>query len=149
MQRDIVAELSGRPAPQETHSGRGRLAFFLFAAPTAWFVQTVANYGAISYACQGPSPLDPLAGGNSAALWWSVLAVNVVSVLLGAAAIGVAASAWRRQRNGGLGLAARLVEAGEGQGRFLASWGIAGSACFVVGILFSTIALAIVPLCAS
>lgn len=147
MQRDLVAELSGRPAHQGLPGGSGLLVFFLLAAPVAWFAQTVANYGAISYACQGPTPQQPL-GATADVVWWSVLAVNLISVAVTLAAVVAALHVWRRARNGTAGTAG-LVEPGEGRGRFLASWGIVGGACFAAGILFSTIAVFIVPLCAA
>jgi uncharacterized SAM-binding protein YcdF (DUF218 family) len=148
MHRDLVAELSGRRSRQGLPGGARLLVFFLLAAPLAWFVQTVANYGAISLACEGAYPLRPL-GDAAATLWWSVLAVNLVSVALSLVAIVAALRAWRRHKDAGPTRTSSLVEPGEERAHFLASWGIAGSACFAAGILFSTVPLLIVPLCAA
>lgn len=149
MQRDIVAELSDRPPQSAIGAAKHLLLFALTAAPTAWFVQTVANYSVISYACQGPTPWDPLSAATAAELWWVVWAVNLLAVALTVAAVAAAAVVWRRHRANGQSLSHALMEPGDPDRLFLAAWGVVGNLWFAGGVLFSTVALAIVPLCAS
>ena len=132
------------PAPHR-HRATWTLGFALLAAPMAWLIQTSANYGLSSHACYPAA--EPLHMMTASWQWPAVLAINIIAILLAAAAALIAFGTWRRTREEAAGDAPEVLEAGEGRTRFLSLWGSLAGAGFTIATLFSLIALMGVPPC--
>ena len=167
---------AGHPAPQRGNVSNAALWFGIFAAPAAWSVQSLVNFGVAAHACY--PGLYPLAAPNVGGTWTLALVVSVLAVAVGTGAGFFAYREWTRSRGevggsadhalqgsqqgggsgGGAGAGAHAVshgtanvrsalEIGEGRTRFMAMSGILTSITFVVGSLLHAIALFMVPSC--
>lgn len=133
------------PAPHRYRVGLTALFFGLSAAAFAWNVQLLVSTALVGHACYpGDTPrVAPLWSG----LWWWLLAIGVAGIVLAIAGGLMSWRNWRRTRNEKSGSAHRLLTVGEGRTRFLAMFGILASCLFMIGLLFSTAAVLVVPLC--
>lgn len=135
------------PSPHRERVGLVGLFFGLLAGPVAWGLQELLSYGLASHACF-PSDM-PL--GEALAGWGELktylIVIDVLAILLSLAGIAVSFMNWRTSREEASGSSGELVEAGEGRTRFLSLWGVLAGGGFLVGIVFNTIAFAMVPLC--
>jgi hypothetical protein len=120
----------GHPSPGR-ESVRLELLFFgLCAAPIAWTLQFLINYGLASHACY-PRDMSQPEGG----LWYGPLAINLVAILVSLAAAIVSYAMWRSARREHSGASGQALEVGEGRTRFMALLGMMTG----LGFLFATI----------
>jgi hypothetical protein len=123
------------------------LGFGLAAAPIAWAAQTILGYVLSSQACfPGDTPRSAPLFTTAAPM---ATEINIIAILVAAAAAAVAYRSWRATRDEGEGRVNRLVEIGEGRTRFLAACGILTSLGFLVAMMFSSLAILLVRLCGS
>jgi hypothetical protein len=137
------------PAPHSERVSAALLFGALLAPPLAWGVQLIVNYGLASHACfPGDMPRTSLAPG-----WeWvapAIIALNLASLAIAAAASVVSLSIWRRTREEAAGGHASALDIGQGRTRFLAIWGMWSGVWFALQILFGTIAAFWTPACGS
>lgn len=115
------------------------------AAPTVWALRLIVNMAIASSSCL---PGIPVAGAQNHRLHEpTMLAVDVVALMIALAAAGLAYRDWRRTRAEKPGSSDHALEVGEGRARFLALAGIIVSLGFALATLFDLAALSIVPLC--
>jgi hypothetical protein len=135
----------GHPAPLREAVAPGLLAFAVLAAPVAWSLEVLVNLAVASPACYPKDhPLTaPLVTGTASALTCVQIAVFAVGIA------GSVASAfcWWRTRGERQGGANTLVEIGEGRTRFLAMCGLMLSTVFLVAMIFTATAVAMIRLC--
>lgn len=144
----VVATTSvAHPSPHRERVSNAALFFGLGAAPAAWSLQVILDYALASHACF-PSAVPRLGGLQGwDGIWWVLLAINIVAILIAAAAALVSYRSLRATRGERPGGGSGLMEAGEGRSRFLAVWGMLTSLGFMLTIAFDTIAILGVPLC--
>lgn len=133
------------PAPHAGKVSTWLVLLALLAAPGAWSLQLLVNYGLASHACFPRSA--PKGHPSWDWLWPSVLAINLFALFVAAAATFISLLIWRRIRSETRGGHGQLIHAGEGRSRFLAVWGIWSGLWFVIGIIFNLIAAVGVPAC--
>lgn len=139
----------GHPAPHGGMAGGWSLALGLFAAPAAWLVQLLIDYGFTSLACfPREHPLSAPAPGWGWA-WTASAGVNIAALLVALAGAAACFRIWRRSRAEWPGSHGALLDAGEGRTRFLAVTGFWAGIWFALAILFDTIAVFEIPLCGS
>jgi hypothetical protein len=136
------------PAPHSDRVRADLLFAALIAAPGAWLLELLINYGLAAQAC---FPREHLRTLPSAWSWLrsGVIAVDVVALAITIVATVISISIWRRTNEEASGDHAQLVHSGEGRTRFLAIWGIWSGAWFIIQIAFNTISSIGVPACAS
>lgn len=133
------------PSPHRAKTGLGALLYGLIAAPVAWSLGELVNAALAQEACfPGTEPLATPAFLNLHTLHAAVLAI---SLLISVSAAVVALGAWRSTRNEQAGGSHALISIGEGRSRFMALAGLLTSLGFVIAIVFSAPALALVPAC--
>jgi len=135
----------GHPAPLREAVAPGLLAFAVLAAPVAWSLEVLVNLSVTSPACYPKDhPLtSPMLTGTAAAL----TSVQIAVFVLGIAGAIASVLCWRRTRGEGQGGTNNLVEIGEGRTRFLAMCSIMLSTVFVVAMVFTATAFAMIRLC--
>ncbi|HLJ22042.1 MAG TPA: hypothetical protein VKU84_17680 [Stellaceae bacterium] len=125
------------PVAPDRESRLAALAFAAGAGPTAWSAHIVTNYALASRLCfSGREPLLALHGGSGA--WVVMLAVDLLAVAICGAGTLVS-SGFQRETRGPQ--TERTL--------FVARCGLLSGAGFAVATLFDTIALFMVPLCAT
>ena len=133
------------PAPHRNRVGLTALIFGLAAAPAAWNAQLLFSVGLSAHACY---PRDvPLTLPIWIGLWEILLAIGVMGLALAISGGVVSWRNWRLTFEEAAGSAHHLLDFGEGRTRFLAMFGILTSFLFALGLLFSTAAVFVVPLC--
>ena len=133
------------PAPHRHKVSLFALGFGLAAAPIAWAAQTIFGYVLSSQAC---FPGDtPRGAPRFTAAVPIATEINVIAILVAAVAAAIAYRSWRATRDESDGHVNRLVEIGEGRTRFLAACGILTSLGFLIAMMFSSLAILMVPLC--
>jgi hypothetical protein len=135
----------GHPAPLRQAVAPGLLAFAVLAAPVAWSLEVLVNLSVTSPTCYPKDhPLiAPMLTGTASVL----TGVQIAVFAIGIAGAIAAAICWRRTRDEGHGDAHSLVEVGEGRTRFLAMCSIILSSVFVVAMVFTATAFAMIRLC--
>lgn len=124
---------AAHPATARHRAGLVSALFGLAAAPSAWIVQLLVDYGVSARVCHpGAAPRQDLPAGGEHAL---LLAINLGCLALALASLGVGLSAWRR------------LPADQGRARFLAACGLLSAAIFSVAILFDTPSALALRLC--
>jgi hypothetical protein len=123
----------------------------LVAAPAAWVLQLLVNYGLSSEACF-PHDAPRVAPAPGLAWVWPVLlTIDIVTLVVAAAALVLALVNWQRARAGRVGgwggPERQLMEGTAGRTRFLAVWGVFTSLCFVVALVFDLVTVFGTPLC--
>jgi hypothetical protein len=137
--------VTAHPAPHRHKVSLLALGFGLAAAPLAWAAQTITGYALSSHACfPGDTPrVAPL----FAEAGQIAVAINLIAIVVAAAAAAIAYRSWRATRDENDGRLHHLVEIGEGRTRFLALCGMLASLGFLVAIIFASLAILLVPLC--
>jgi hypothetical protein len=133
------------PAPLRQEVAPALLAFAVLAAPVAWSLEVLVNLSVTSPACYPKDhPLtSPMVTGTASAL----TCVQIAVFAIGIAGAIASAICWRRTRRESQGGASNLVEIGEGRTRFLAMCSIMLSTVFVVAMVFTATAFAMIRLC--
>lgn len=134
------------PAPHRERASVFWLWFGIFAAPIAWNLQLLiatAFSGHLCYPYQ--DPLGPQAGQH---LSWVLALIDVLGIIVALIALGVASGNWRRVRQEKEGGGQHALDAGEGRTRFMAILGIANSLLFLVALIFASLQLFFLPMCA-
>lgn len=143
-----AASTGHHPTPHGHRIGLAALLFGFGAAPTAWIVQLLINYGFSSSVCYpGPVSLTtPPQGWRwiTPALF-GLDAAAVLAVLAGGIVAWRSFAATRDEKEGD---PHHLLEVGEGRSRFIALCGLITAGSFLVIVLFNTLSLILVPLCA-
>jgi hypothetical protein len=126
--------------PREIHRPVSFVAllFGASAAPLFWLGQLLLAYMITAQACypgDHPEHLTSPALLNGVMMGFDIIAI--LFSLLGGGIAWLCLVRIGRARNG----------TAKGRARFLAIWGIFSSICFLIGIVFTTIASATVPLC--
>ena len=141
----------GHPAPQRDRGSARARWTGLFGVPALWSLQTLVCYPLLAHFCY-PQRV-PLAHFEVGGVWTTALVVSVVA-FLGALAVGaVALHNWRATRSEHHGEdpegeeATSVGEVGEGRTRFMAFAGVMISALFLMGVLFNSAPLFVVPSC--
>ena len=135
----------GHPSPQRHRANPWAVGFALLAAPSAWITQLLINVGLASYACY---PHDvPLAHASYGWLHTFLIAVNLIALLLCAAAGGAAWRLWQATRHERPGSGHHLLESGDGRTRFFAMVGVLTSTLFLVAVLLQASNVFVVPSC--
>ena len=144
---DTAGTNEGHPAPQRGNVPLWTLWFGFLGAPLGWTVQSLANTALASHGCY--PQLYPLHSPITGGLRGILFAVSVVAIAIGAAALAMSWSTWRRtrgehqeksgnsSRQHGHGTAA--LETGEGRTRFMALSGVLTSVVFLLVILAHTV----------
>ena len=151
--REPAYEGPGDDAPRDTahpsphrHRVPGWLVSLgLFGAPAAWSVQSLLDAGLASWTCYPKD--EPLSAPLFDGLHATLLAANVVALIVCIAAGVAAFLAYRRSGSERAGSAHHLLESGDGRTRFLALAGVLTSVLFVVAVVFETFEVFMVPPC--
>lgn len=144
---EVSASLA-HPAPHRHKIGLSSLFFGFWGGPIAWIGQLVVNYGLSSQVCfPGRTPLTAVPVG---ARWITpaLLTLDAAAILIGVVAAVVASRTFAATRDEMEGDYHHLLEVGEGRSRFLALCGLITAGGFVLIMLFNTLSLILVPLCA-
>jgi hypothetical protein len=102
------------------------------AAPIFWLGQLMLGYGVSALVCYGSDHPTPIA--SDAALRVTLYIFDAVAIFAALAGGAVAFVCWRATPE-------------HSRAHFMALWGIWSSVCFLLAILFETIASVTVPLC--
>ncbi len=138
----------GHPAPHRQKVSLSSLLFGFWGAPIAWITQLCANYGLSSTVCYpGVRPVVQVPAG-----WrWitpALFVVDALALLVAVAAAVVAFRAFSITKEEREGDHHHLIEVGEGRSRFLALCGLVTAGGFILVMVFNTLSLILVPLCA-
>jgi hypothetical protein len=132
-----AARDTAHPAPHRDRVPGWHVGVGLFAAPTAWSVQSLLDVGLSGYACYPKD--EPLFTPIWSSLGTALLSANVVALVVCVFAGVVAWLAWRRSGSERPGSAHHLLESGDGRTRFLALAGVLTSVLFIVAVAFETV----------
>ena len=127
------------PIPDRSGANFWTLMFGTCAAPIFWLGQMMLGYGVSAYICYGGD--HPTMIESDGALRTALIAFDAIAITAAVAGLLVSFSCWRGARE------STAPAIGAGRAKFMATWGIWSSACFLLAILFSTIASIMVPLC--
>jgi hypothetical protein len=119
--------------------------FGIAAAPLAWFAQLTLGYGLWAWRCYPGE--TPIVWSHSTGAMTTVIVTDVLAVLIGIAGFAVA---WRIRQGVSDKKAHETLPTthiGEARTRFLGSWGMLSSGCFLIAILFAVIMSVGAPLC--
>ena len=116
------------------------LMFGACAAPIFWLGQLILGFGVTAEICYRGDHPSLIASGT--ALRTALIAFDAVAVVAAVAGGIVSLIIWQATR-----VEKEAASIAEGRAHFMASWGIGSSACFLIAILFETIASIAVPLC--
>jgi hypothetical protein len=134
-----------QPTSVRRSVGLGTLWFGLFGAALAWSVQELVSFSLISHSCYPTRA--PLSAPVFADAWGVALAVGLLMLLLGIAAVLTAWRSWRRSESPGREPLEFLLEVGEGHVRFAAFSGLLVGGMMLNAIILTLIALFVVPAC--
>ena len=137
---------SAHPAPHREKAPYALLAFCLFAAPIGWALHLLANTSIAGQNCVGAAVGNSVRGHSASALS-AIYLIDLIAILLAAAAGYVAYELWTRTKEEKAGDVHRLVHAGEGRTRFLALCGLLTSILFGLAILADAIGVLVGPPC--
>jgi hypothetical protein len=132
-----------RQGPPPRQVGKTPLLLALLAAPVAWSLHLLLNYGFTSHYCFPGLTLHGPAGLGW--LWPVTIAIDLIAIAICVLAALLSYRNWRE--------APRVlpvdaeVETGEGRSRFLALWGMMTSALLAAAIIFDFVGLWVLPLC--
>ena len=133
------------PVPHRRAANLWWLWFGIAGAPATWFAQLVLGYGLWAYRCY---PGDtPIVWRSSNGAFATVAAFDVLAIAVAAAGFIVSWRIWRTVRDAKANQARPSVHVAEARNRFLSSWGMLSSGCFLAAILFAAIASVTVPPC--
>ena len=145
MARAETADRHGHPAPHRHRFSTSWLIAALVAPPLGWSLHLVANYALASHSCY---PMDvPKSPVHPGLLWGSLIAIDVISLVLSAASAFIAYSAWQSSRQEMAEHRSKMVETGEGRTRFLAAWGLLISVLFFITVASDSASLWILKSC--
>ncbi|HEY0106140.1 MAG TPA: hypothetical protein VGB91_08660 [Rhizomicrobium sp.] len=134
-----------QPLPHRRAASLWLLWFGIAAAPGFWFAQLLLGYFLWAYRCY---PGDtPIVWESSRGLLISVAMFDVVSIVVAVAGFFISYHVRQSVRDAKAHETEPTVHIGEARNRFLSTWGMLSSACFLVAILFATIASVTVPPC--
>jgi hypothetical protein len=145
MSRIVEYDRQSHPPPEQARRSLAILLFALFGAPAAWSAQLIANYAITADAC---FPNDVPLPFPAAFLPWDrqlALAINILALLIGAAATWTALGVWRRER--GPGSRTDLSRTRDERICFMALSGLMTGFGFMAATLFNTVAALGVPQC--
>ena len=135
------------PAPHKHKVVTEILFAALLAAPIAWSLQLLLNYGLASHACfPRETPREAFVSGGS---WTTaaLIAINLAALVVAILATVASYFIWKEARDEAQGGHAHLIDVGRGRTRFFAIWGVWGGVWFVIQIIFGTIAVFGAPGC--
>ena len=136
---------AGQAAPRAGIVPLSTLMFGIFAAPAAWAVQTIVDYGLVSHFCY---PDDtPVAAPTFHWVRGASLLVSAVALFVALLALITAYRSWQVTRHGHENEHHELLEVGEGRARFMAFAGVLVSAVFVFAVLMNALPLATQTVC--
>lgn len=138
---DRNAAMPRHPSAERGKVSSALLAFGVLGGPVAWMAQFLVNYGLASNLCW-PGGAQRFTGTGGA-----LLAINVVALVVAAAAALASYQGWRATRGEHAGGAGHLLEAGEGLSRFVAACGMMLAIGFLLATAANTVALFMVPPC--
>jgi hypothetical protein len=121
---------------------RSLLWFGAFGGAAAWSVQLLSCVALGAGTCLSSGNVVPEFGGT----WWALVVISGVALFVGLAATGTAARSLLRAQ------AARAVEppalgSRASRARFMAFGGLLLDGVFVIGLVFNTLPLFMVPVC--
>jgi hypothetical protein len=119
--------------------------FGMTAAPLFWLGQLILGYVVSASACYGGDHPTTIESGST--LRTALYAVDAIAIMAAIAGGIVSWSCWHAVKSEKEGGRRHAIDAGEGRTRFLALWGLFSSLCFLVGIVFATLASIEAPLC--
>jgi hypothetical protein len=131
----MTAIASSHPAPHRQQVRLWLLIFGLIAAPLLWLAQLLLGYGISAALCYGGDHPTTIAAG--APLRMVLFAFDAGALCVALIGVVVSYASWCTVR----------VQTDEGRTRFMALWGIMSSLCFLVAIIFNTLASVMAPLC--
>lgn len=137
------------PAPHRGRVSDALLFLALLAAPLAWALQLLLNYGLASHACFPQEMPRTAPGPGWEWVFTGLLTINLIALAIAIAATAVSAMLWRRTSAEAHGAHEELVDVGQGRTRFFAIWGVWSGVWFIIQILFETIAVIGAPGCGS
>jgi hypothetical protein len=142
---DMTSTDPAHPSPLREEISLASFWFGILGAPLAWTIQEIVSYIGTSTQCKadGSSTIPA----HTDTVWQSLLAINLLAMLLALFATGVAVYNWQKVRHEMSGNAHDLLDEGEGRTRFLAMFGLLTSAGFVIGLVFMIFTLFLAPLC--
>ena len=122
------------------------LTAMMLAGPIAWSLALLLKYALASNTCYYVP-----AGGHQDLTWlWSwFIVIDVVAILVTAAAAWLSYRSWTSVRQEAAGHFDTVADIGEGRKRFLAFWGLMIAALFGAAIIFGFIVDVAVPPCVS
>jgi hypothetical protein len=127
-------------APPRNPARFWALMFGACAAPIFWLGHLMLGFGVTAVVCyHGDHPTLIASGTTLRTALFVFDAIAIVAALAGGI---VSLAIWRATRT-----EKEAESIAEGRARFMAQWGIGSSACFLIAILFGTIASIVVPLC--
>jgi hypothetical protein len=136
---------ASHPSPHRERVSFAVLMFGMTAAPLFWLGQLMLGYVVSALACYGSD--HPTAIASGAALRTAFYAFDAIAIIAALAGGIVSWSCWHAVKEEKEGGQHHAIDAGEGRTRFFALWGLFSSLCFLVGIIFATIASTEAPLC--
>jgi hypothetical protein len=128
-----------RSTPRRAGVSFRALMFGACAAPIFWLGQMMLGYGVSAFVCYGGD--HPATVEADSALRGALISFDAIAVVAAVLGLLVSYSRWRGARE------PKDPAIGADRAKFMAIWGIWSSACFLLAILFSTIASITVPLC--
>jgi hypothetical protein len=137
------------PRPADTVSA-GAIWFGLLGAPAAWSLHELTAFAVVAHSC---FPREtPLAAPGVGAPWATALAVIVVTLIIALLSLLTALRSWRAtapdETQGGDDWSAALVQSSKAHAaRYLAFSGILLASIFTAMIVYSGIAMLMLPIC--
>ena len=140
------------PAPHRDRVSRLALWTGVFGVPALWSLQTLVAYPVLAHYCYPQR--DPLGRPEAGGVWTTALVVSIVALVGSLAVAAVAWRSWQATRDerhhgapGGMPQSTSVGEVGEGRTRFMAFGGLMISGLFLLGVLFNSAPLFVVPTC--
>lgn len=138
-----MTESVTHPAPARHEVALAALWIGLFGAALAWTLQELIGYAVVSHACF-PS-WQPYRLPRAAGTWGVTVAVSLVLLVLGGAALATAGRSWSRTRPDGS--LHHQTEVGEGRARFMALGGLLVSGMILFTMVMNVIVLFLIDPC--
>jgi hypothetical protein len=136
---------TAHPAPRRDVVPIGKLWFGIFAAPVAWALQTIVDYGLVSHYCYPGRA--PVRSPTFSALRPTGLAVSAIVIVIVLAALATSMRSWNATRHGHDAEHHELLEIGEGRARFMAFAGVLLSVVFLFAVLMNALPLIVNTIC--
>jgi hypothetical protein len=136
----------GHAAPARHEVSKLALWFGILAAPTAWLLDQMLDYGVASQVCAAQSAATTAQLVRASAPWF--LWFTGATFLIALVSCRVAYRNWCKTRTERSGSGHHLLQSGEGRTRFLAMCGLITSISFSVAFLFTAAYMMVAPLCA-